>query len=131
MKLTNNVKIFAAINTVTSLMFFWLLDDAITTEQWDRIWTIAIVYGLTWFTSGLILGKYDSTRDYRGDLGMLYHLVTTVVVFVTAIVAVLVFEAFSYIDLLIGGAAMLISLFSHWFGVRGSIKGIDKKEAFK
>lgn len=131
MKLTKNAKIYGAIGLISSLGFFYLLDSFIASKQWSRIWVIAFIYGLIWCISGLVLGKNDSVRDYRGNLGWMYHVVATVATALAAGFAVVTLDFLSVTDFLWALLAMLASLALHYFGTRGETKGIDKKEAFK
>ncbi len=131
MKLTKNAKIFGIIGVASSLTFFYLLDKAITDKSWSTIWIIAIIYGLVWFVSGLLLGRADDVRKHRGNLSLLYHAVSTVVTLGVAALAVVLWDSISATDWLWVSVAMLVGFAAHWLGTRGDTKGIEKKEAFK
>ena len=91
---------------------------------------MAVAYGLLLGASGLMLGKNDSTRKYRGNLGLLYHGVVVIATSVGAITATLL-SLLTLQDLLWGTVALFMSLALHYFGVKDDLKGIDKKDAFK
>ena len=131
MKLTKNAKIYGAIGLISSLVFFYLLDNFIANKQWSEIWVIAIAYGLVWCVSGLVLGKNDSVRSYRGNLGWMYHVVATIATALAAGFAVIALDFLSLADFFWVSLFMIVSLVLHYFGTRNEPKGIDKKEAFK
>lgn len=131
MKLTPNLKTFAATNFVSSVAFFYLLDQTIDAKAWTQIWVLAIGYGVVWFMSGLLLGKADNARNYRGNLGLMYHLVTTVIMTVTSIGAAFLLEHQEVSDTLWVVGSANLSLLVHWLTTKDSPKGVNKKEAFK
>jgi cobalamin synthase len=132
MELTKNVKIFAAIGVINTAVFFpvleWLLNRS---SQHDWVWLAAVVYGVVWFMAGMLLGRSDNARDYRGNLGLVYHSISTLIVLLGAVPVAIFFENFNIMDTIWVMVAMGSSLLIHWLATRNSPKGIDKKEAFK
>lgn len=130
MKLTRNLLIFAAVNAVISVAFFYLLNAGIADEAWGQVTALAIAYFFTWSFTGVLLGMKDDGRHHRSNLGLMYHLVATVIVAVTSIWGSAFLSHLDWTDTVLVLGFMGASLLSHWLATRNSIKGIDKKDAF-
>lgn len=131
MVMTRNTYLYGVIGLVSSLVFFYLLDEAVTEQAWGRIWPLAGMYGLVWAVSGWALSQTDSARKYRGNLGLAYHVSGTLATFVAASIALVLWDTFSLTDFFLVTFGMGLSLGLHWFFTRNQPKGIESKEAFK
>lgn len=141
MKLTKNMIVFTAINTISSITYFTLLAKGIgytkissSPETYVTTGLIGapFLYGFIWWISASILAKLDKKRNSRLNIGLAYHVLSTFVLTVAIIYSYLLFEAFHWIDFLIYPTlAMAVSLLIHWLAVRNKPKGIDAKDAFK
>ena len=92
---------------------------------------LAIASFFTWFCTGLLLGMKDDSRHTRGNLGLMYHVVSTVIVAIASIWGSAFLSHLEWTDTALVLAIMGASLLIHWLATRKSLKGIDKKEAFR
>ena len=141
MKLTKNMIVFAVINTISSIVYFTLLAKGIgftkTSSTPDTYVTTGLIgapfiYGLIWWISANVLAKLDKKRNTRLNIGLAYHVISTLVLTVAIIYSYLMFEAFHWIDFLVYPIiAMALSVLNHWLAVMNNPKGRDSKKAFK
>lgn len=137
MKVSKNLKWFTVINLLSSILFFTFLSKGIFVSQVEGeantyVSYLPTIYGLVWFVSGLIFAGTDKVRNSRFNLGLAYHLASTVVVIIAMVYAFLLFEVFRTVGFVVFPLlAMAVSLLIHWLATRNNPKGIDKKEAFK
>jgi hypothetical protein len=131
MRLTRNAFIYGLIGFVSSLVFFYLLDDAVGDKAWGRIWVVAGIYGLVWAVAGLTLSRSDSARAFGGNLGLAYHASGAIATLIAAAIALVQWDTFSVSDFGWVTFGMVLSLLMHWLATRNAPKGIDRKEAFK
>lgn len=137
MKVSKNLKWFTVINLISSILFFTFLSKGIFVSQVEGeantyVSYLPTIYGLIWFVSGLIFAGTDKARNSRFNLGLAYHLASTVVVIIAMVYAFLLFEVFRTVGFVVFPLlAMAVSLLIHWLVTRNNPKGIDKKEAFK
>lgn len=134
MSITRNATIFAAINSVTTLVFLTTLNRLVTSRQFDEIAPWAIAYGLIWAISGAVLGITDKARNYRGNVDVQYSLISSVVglaalwlskLFLPAIMPV------GYGNLVLISLAIVVASAVQYYFANKDPKGISKKEAFK
>lgn len=134
MKITQNATIFAALNSLTTVLFVLKLNDLITTGQYGEIAPWAIGYGLIWIISGAALGLTDKARHYRGNIEVQYSLIAVVIGLITLWATKLLLPTIMTLSY---GRMVWVSLFAIIGAVvlyrlaNQSAKGIDKEEAFK
>jgi hypothetical protein len=131
--ITKNLWLFILITTIASLIFFYFLYNAIDAEHYNLIFIYCPVFSIVLFFSGFLLGKNDSLRKTRNDLGFSYHLANYIIV--NIINAIWVFGRYGtnrqqvimvVSQILIWG----IFLLAHYYFSRKSLKGYPKKSIF-
>ena len=131
--MTKNLKYFAGITFILSVLFFYLLYSDLSINVYHRIWIYATLYGSALFLSGLAFGYRDSIRDTRLDLGFFYHLVTFVIVNVVGLVSLFIAMGSYPITLLSGLLPTFfwfLGLIIHYYFSSRSIKGMDRDSIF-
>ena len=134
MKITKNAKIFTLINSISSLLFLYLLNNLVMTQNFKPIAPTAIGYALIWFISGLILGITDKTRNYRGNVDFQYLAISATIQTLTIWLAKVVFPAImplAYTQIAMITLMVAIAIVIYYIFSERNVKGIDKKEAFK
>ncbi len=134
MILTRNATIFAAINSITSLIFFITLNHLVTTGQFGYIAPWAIAYGLTWAITGALLGGTDKARNHRGNIEFQFAGILYVIAFLSIWGPKLFLPAimpYGYGVLLLATVVLVVVATLHYNHVKNNPKGINKKEAFK
>lgn len=134
MKITKNAKVFALINSVSTLIFLTKLNQLVTSEDFEQITPWAISYGLLWAISGAMLGATDTARKYRGNIDFQYLLITSVIGLITLWASKLLLPAImpaSYTKLLIASVLLMILTAIQYYFANKDPKGISKKDAFK
>lgn len=136
-KLSKYLKVFTVLVFLYSVCFNYAYHNQMTPDQWFNFLKIGIIYGVTIFLTGLLLGMRDPVKSSRVDQGFQYHLMTFIVVNVTYLIWPLLFySAFEssvqldwYIQLiLITGWGL--GLLGHYLLSRKTIKGIPTDEVF-
>ncbi|AXT20725.1 hypothetical protein D7030_11875 [Flavobacteriaceae bacterium AU392] len=131
--MTNNLKYFSGLTLIFSIIFFYYLYSDITIQSYNKIWIYAILYGMTLFISGLILGYKDPVRNSIYDLGFQYHLTTFIIVNCIGFIASLIAMGINLKTLLTSIMPIIfwgLGLLIHYYFSLKSIKGINKKEIF-
>ncbi len=137
MKPTRNIIIFSIINFISSIWFFNALTLMTAVKRGGGTVSVyefpqPLIYAVIWLITGFVLGATDKTRNVRYDLGLAYHSAMVLTTFIATIVAFILFEEFrNPAFVVVPMFALLTSLAIHWLVRRDTIKGIDKKEAFK
>lgn len=131
--MTKHLKLLAAFSVVWSVAFFSVLHWCLFApeERWLVIAVAATVYGLGFGLAGWVLGKRDSQRKVRYDLGWRYSMTSTVISFMVGSLWVVWFRPEAWTSLVIYLLITAVIQLPHFFASRASIKGIEKKELFK
>ncbi|MEO9483987.1 MAG: hypothetical protein ABJG47_11095 [Ekhidna sp.] len=132
--MSKNLKYFSGLAMLFSVIFFHYLYTNLIIEHYENILAYAVIYGVSLFISGLILGYNDPVRGSRLDLGYYYHLVTFIIVNFVGLISLLAAMGFNTYNLLIGTLSILpwtLGLFVHYYFSNKSIKGFDKQSAFE
>jgi len=137
MKPTRNLVIFSILNLCTTILFVTFLDKGILIAEAEDapntyVTVLPLLYAMTWFISGLVLGKTDNGRKRRYNLGLAYHLASIIVTMLGILFAAVVFARFREWQFIVFSPIVMgISLVAHWLGTRDETKGIEKEKAFK
>jgi|LGOV01.1.fsa_nt_gb hypothetical protein len=115
---TNRLKIFILLIFVYSVIFFYLLNEFITSQLWSSITLLALIYALLMAITGFILGFKDKVTDRKISLGFLYHFYTFIVVNFISVIWILMFQRESILDCLVVILAWGIGLLVHYLTSR-------------
>lgn len=133
-KLSRNLKAFAVLAVIYTLVFLYYYSAFVTESQWSNVAIAATIYFFAMFTTGLILGAKDPIRTSRIDQGFHYHFVTYVVVNTISILWTLLgfsAEADTVGISLLTAFSWGVGLFVHFLVVRHMIKGIPRDKVFE
>lgn len=141
MKLSRNLWIFIALNSVSTVLFVICMKFGILFERTETADTITltswlpVAYGTVWAISGLILGINDKVRNSRHNLELRYGIATALITLGGLIILGLVMPEMGirpFVSLLIMfGVIFSTVLGIQWIMSRRTIKGMKKKDLFK
>lgn len=124
---------FSVFAAIFSTMFYLSLEYFISNKNPGMIWIAAVLYGLTMFLSGLLIGRRDI---YEGYIGLNYHAATYVICNTVPIVligigwlTVLGYKMIFFI-MAVWGLSLLIHLLAYMGKRKSNLKGFDKKALF-
>ncbi len=131
--MTKNLKILAGLSLIWSVAFFSVLNWALYNpdQRWPFITVAAITYGLGFGLAGWQLGKRDSARPVRYNLGFAYSMTSNLASLLVGSLWVLLFRQNEWPTLVI--MLVIFSLVTLILGITGKndIKGIPKDRLFK
>jgi hypothetical protein len=138
MKVISKYVIYWAISFFfLSLAFRFGLSTFLTSEQYNLILLIAILYGILIFSAGWIFGKAHGTKSLQFDLGITFN-ITGFLMF--SLVSLTWFWAglnaetesikFVYLAMAIWGILLAIHVMIFLIARKDTIKGIHKSEIF-
>lgn len=129
---------FTAFISTWTILFYALLIPLVSSinekadhhTQMIAIIVISILYGVSMFLTGLLVGKKDI---YKGHIGFNYHFMTYVVCVSGAWVAQLLFaHVGGALSMTLTWAIGIIIHFFIWLGMRKkNVRGYDKDELFE
>ena len=131
--ITKNLWVFMLITTIVTLIFLNLLYKAISAEEYNLIFIYCPIYSILLFFSALLLGKNDSTRKQRNDLGFQYHLASYIIINLLNVLWVFTTIGFGNDEITMVLFQLLvwaIILLIHYYFSRKTLKGYSKKSIF-
>lgn len=131
--MTKNLKLFALMSLVWSVVFFATLHWALFDPDSRGLFIAgaAITYGLGFGLGGYVFGKRDSARNSRLNLGLWYSMTSNIASMLVGSLWVLIFRRDEWPTLVIMAVIFgLISIIAA-LSSRKSIKGIEKEKLFQ
>lgn len=131
--ITRNSIGFAVITAFFSHIFFMYLYHFLNTAQYKNIPWLSGIFALSMLFNGFLWGYFDKQKQYRYDLGFLYHFISYITVNLVATYTVLIYpeKPIDYVlNVLLQWIIWLISLAIHYLIIRKKLKGMDADEVF-
>jgi hypothetical protein len=147
MKITNVTKVFGAMSVFFSAGYFIAMNWDINasnaaaagktlmaehSRSGAEMILFALIVGLLWFISSLLLFQKDDKRGQRISLALIYHVIAAIAVVIASVVAYFVSNRnFRASDIGCAVGISIISLIVHVALQQNRLKGIHKSVAFK
>jgi hypothetical protein len=132
MVLTRNAALFAAVNSVSSIVFLIALNNLVAAGQFDDIAPWAIGYGLTWAITGAALGGTDKAPIARRVLDFQYAAIQYGIALLAIWGAKLflpVIMPYGHGPLLLVTTVLAVAAILHYRHAKKSHKGVSQAES--
>lgn len=130
LKKNKNIMLFSVLTLLYTVGFYSLLERLLSTEKWNFILIIIVVYILLMLSTGKLLGDKEDTL-VRSDNGFTYHAATFLIVNAVGFGWILIFRPTNILYQVISSLSWFVGLLVHYVESKKSLKGYDKKEVFK
>lgn len=133
MKVTRNLKVFAVLCIVWSVIFFSILHWALfaAEQRWPVIVTAAVLYGTGFALMGYLSGRSDPASKTRMNLGLAYYFTSNLASLLVGGLWVITYRPDEIRTLVIMTVVFVLLSVIALLSSNQTIKGIEKDKLFQ